>query len=45
MQKRTQNIRQTIEAPLLGFGVVMLALACFLIMLWVLIVIVRVVLG
>ena len=45
MRKRPQNIRQTFETPLMGFGIVLLSLACFLIMLWVLIVIVRVVLG
>lgn len=45
MRKRTQNIKQALEAPLLGFGVVLLSLACFLIMLWCLIIVVRIVLG
>lgn len=45
MRKRNVDIRQTIEAPLLGFGVVLLSLVCFLLLLWALIVIVRIVLG
>ena len=38
-------MRQAIEAPLLGFGVVLLALSCFLLLLWLLIIVVRIVLG
>ena len=45
MRKRNQDIRQTIETPLLGFGVMLLALMCFMLMLWALIIVVRVVLG
>ena len=45
MRKRNVDIRQAIEAPLLGFGVVLLSLICFLLLLWALIVIVRIVLG
>ena len=45
MRKRKQDIRQAIETPALGFGVVMLALLCFMLMLWALIVVVRVVMG
>lgn len=45
MRKRNQDIRQAIETPLLGFGVMLLALLCFMLMLWALIIIVRVVLG
>ncbi len=33
------------STPLIGFGIVLLSLVCFLLMLWVLIIIVRVVLG
>ncbi|MBU5405376.1 hypothetical protein KQI08_05495 [Paraeggerthella hongkongensis] len=44
MRKRKQDIRQAIETPALGFGVVMLALLCFLLALWTLIIVVRVVL-
>ncbi|WP_191382908.1 hypothetical protein [Rubneribacter badeniensis] len=45
MRKRPQNIRQTFETPLMGFGIVLLSLVCFLILLWTLIILVRVVLG
>ncbi|WP_204217344.1 hypothetical protein [Gordonibacter sp. An230] len=45
MRKRPQNIRQILETPLMGFGIVLLSLVCFLILLWVLIILVRVVLG
>lgn len=45
MRKRNVDMRQMIEAPLLGFGVVLLSLSCFLLMLWTLIIIVRIVLG
>lgn len=45
MRKRNQDIRQIIETPLLGFGVMLLALLCFMLMLWALIIVVRVVLG
>lgn len=45
MRKRNVDIRQAIETPLLGFGVVLLSLLCFLLLLWVLIIIVRIVLG
>ena len=44
MRKRPQNIRQTVETPLMGFGIVLLSLVCFLILLWTLIILVRVVL-
>ena len=45
MRKRPRNIRQTVETPLMGFGIVLLSLVCFLILLWALIILVRVVLG
>ena len=45
MRKRKQDIRQAIETPTLGFGVVLLALLCLLLLLWALIIVVRVVLG
>ncbi|WP_172623450.1 hypothetical protein [Arabiibacter massiliensis] len=45
MRKKPQNIRQSLEAPLMGFGIVLLSLGCFLLALWALIIIVRVVLG
>lgn len=45
MRKRTMDIRQAIETPLLGYGVVLLFLLAFMMLLWVLIVIVRVVAG
>lgn len=45
MRKRNVDIRQTIETPLLGFGVVLLFLASFLLLLWALIIVVRIVLG
>ena len=45
MRKRPQDIRQMLETPLTGFGIVLLSLVCFLILLWTLIVLVRVVLG
>ena len=45
MRKKNQDIRQSIETPLLGFSVMLLALLCFLLMLWALIIVVRVVLG
>lgn len=44
-KKPQQDIRQTIETPLLGFGIVLLSLGCLLLALWALIVVVRVVLG
>ena len=44
MRTSKQSIRQAITTPLIGFGVVLLALACFL-LLWTLIIVVRVVLG
>ena len=34
-----------LETPLMGFGIVLLSLVCFLILLWTLIILVRVVLG
>lgn len=45
MRNQKPDIRQQIETPLLGFGVVILALLCFLLLLWVLIVGVRFVMG
>ena len=45
MRKRNVDIRQIIETPLLGYGVVLLSLACFLLLLWPLIILVRIVLG
>ena len=45
MRTSKQSIRQAITPPLIGFGVVLLALACFLLLLWTLIIVVRVVLG
>lgn len=45
MRKRNQNIRQTIETPLLGFGVILLTLICFLLLLGALIIVTRLVVG
>ena len=45
MRTSKQSIRQAITTSLIGFGVVLLALACFLLLLWTLIIVVRVVLG
>lgn len=45
MRTSKQSIRQAIITPLIGFGVVLLALVCFLLLLWTLIIVVRVVLG
>lgn len=45
MRKRSPHIRQSLETPFLGYGVVLLALACLLIFLWSLIIVVRIVLG
>lgn len=45
MRKKKPNIRQSVETPLLGFGVVLLFLACLLLLLWALIVVVRIVAG
>ncbi|MFR1641062.1 MAG: hypothetical protein ACLSVD_19155 [Eggerthellaceae bacterium] len=45
MRKRNQNIRQAIETPLLGFGVILLALVCFLLLLAALIIVTRIVVG
>ena len=45
MRKRKQDIRQAIETPLLGFGVILLALVCFLLLLAVLIIVTRIVVG
>ena len=43
MRKRNKDIRQAIETPLLGYSVVLLS--CFLLLLWALIILVRIVLG
>ena len=45
MRKRNNDIRQVIETPLLGYSVVLLSLSCFLLLLWSLIILVRIVLG
>lgn len=45
MRKRNVDIKQEIETPVLGFGVVLLSMLFLLIVLWGLIVAVRVVLG
>lgn len=45
MRKKPQNIRQALETPLLGYGIVLLSLGCFLLALWALVILVRVVLG
>ena len=45
MRTSKQSIRQGSTTPLIGFGVVLLALVCFLLLLWTLIIVVRVVLG
>ena len=45
MRKRNVDMRQMIETPLLGFGVVLLSWSSFLLMLWTLIIIVRIGLG
>ena len=44
MRKRNKDIRQAIETPLLGYSVVLLSLSCFLLLLWALIILVRIVL-
>ena len=43
--QRNKDIRQVIETPLLGYSVVLLSLSCFLLLLWALIILVRIVLG
>lgn len=45
MLKTKPDIRQLVETPLLGFGAVLLFLACFLLLLWVLTIIVRIIAG
>lgn len=45
MRTKRPHIRQSLATPLIGFGVVLLSLLCFLLLLWALIIIVRVVLG
>lgn len=45
MRKRNKDIRQVIETPLLGYSVVLLSLSSFLLLLWALIILVRIVLG
>lgn len=45
MRKRNVDIRQAIETPLLGYGVVLLFLLAFMVLLWVLIILVRIVVG
>ena len=42
---KKRNISHSFTTPLLGFTVVLLALLCFLLVLWVLIIAVRMVLG
>ena len=43
--RRKLDIRQRIETPLHGLGVVLLFVVCLLLFLWALIIVVRVVLG
>lgn len=45
MRTSKPSIRHSITTPLIGFGVVLLSLMCFLLLLWTLIIVVRVVLG
>ena len=45
MRTSKQSIRQAITTPPIGVGVVLLALVCFLLLLWTRIIVVRVVLG
>ena len=45
MVRRHYNVEQDFEIPLTGIGVVILSIICFLIFLWLLIIIMRVVLG
>ena len=45
MRKRNKDIRQVIETPLLGYSVVLLSLACFMFLLWALILLVRILRG
>ena len=45
MLKRRLENRMSFRTPLTGFGIMLLAIACFLILLWVLMIIVRVVVG
>lgn len=45
MRASRPDIRQKVSTPLGGFGVVLLALACFLLLLWGIIVVVRFVAG
>ncbi len=45
MLKRRPDNRMSFKTPLTGYGIMLLAILCFLIMLWALMVIVRVVVG
>ncbi len=45
MLKRRSENHVSFRAPLVGFGIMLLAIACFLVLLWVLIIVVRVVAG
>lgn len=45
MRKTRPHIPLDAKTPLLGYGVVFLSIICFLLLLWALIILVRVVLG
>ncbi|WP_167510306.1 hypothetical protein [Gordonibacter sp. 28C] len=45
MRTSKQSIRQRLATPLIGYGIVLLFLVCFLLLLWTLIILVRVVAG
>ncbi|MDJ1651479.1 MULTISPECIES: hypothetical protein [Gordonibacter] len=45
MRTRKKDIRPSLSTPLVGYGIMLLSLGCFLILLWVLTIVVRVVLG
>ncbi|MBC2887947.1 hypothetical protein [Gordonibacter massiliensis (ex Traore et al. 2017)] len=45
MRTSKQSIRQRLTTPLIGYGIVLLFLACFLLLLWTLTILVRVVAG
>lgn len=45
MLKRRPDNHMSLKTPLTGYGIMLLAILCFLIMLWTLMIIVRVVVG
>lgn len=45
MVKKRRNIQHSFMIPITGVGVVILSIVCFLLLLWVLTIVVRIVLG